>query len=70
MKSMNGKDVVVTGAFGGIGSAIALQFSGEGAHLVLHYRSNREATLRLQRELGNCSTIVLHADLSKEPEVK
>ena len=38
--------VVITGASGGIGSAIARAFSNEGALLVLHYRKGR-ANVRL-----------------------
>ena len=37
-----GKVVVVTGASGGIGMAMARRFAGEGARVVVHYRTGRE----------------------------
>src|SRR6187402_3563848 len=65
-----GKVVVVTGASGGIGSAIARQFAREGANLVLHCRSQLAAATALQRELSGVESIVIQADLTKESEVK
>jgi 3-oxoacyl-[acyl-carrier protein] reductase len=64
-----GKVVMITGASGGIGSAIAAQFAGEGAKLVLHYRSNRRNAEALQRKLKNADSLVIRADLTKETDV-
>ncbi len=63
------KVIVVTGASGGIGSAIARKFAAEGAHLVLHCRSNVATAKQLQRELGAVRSIIVRADLTKESEV-
>lgn len=63
------KVVVVTGASGGIGSAIARRFAEEGVRLVLHYRSNRESVEKLCRGLSKVDTFVVRADLTKESDV-
>jgi len=77
-----GKVVVITGAAGGIGSAIAAQFASEGANLVLHYRSSGANAEALQQQLTRSASatarslnktaesIVLRADLTKEVDVR
>ncbi|MSU58215.1 MAG: SDR family oxidoreductase [Pedosphaera sp.] len=64
------KVVLITGASGGIGAAIARQFAAEGAKLVLHGHSNRAALAKLQRELGHVESLAVRADLTREAEVK
>jgi 3-oxoacyl-[acyl-carrier protein] reductase len=65
-----GKVVVVTGASGGIGSAIARKFAAEGARLVLHANANRAKAEKLQAELMGTESLVVKADLTKEADVK
>ena len=67
---LSGKVVLITGASGGIGSAIARQFAVEGARLVLHGHRNRAALAKLQHELKAVETLPVHANLTKEDEVK
>lgn len=64
------KVVLITGASGGIGSAIARQFAAEGAKLVLHGHRNHAGLARLKRELADVESISFHADLTKEAAVK
>jgi 3-oxoacyl-[acyl-carrier protein] reductase len=64
------KVVVVTGASGGIGSAIARKFAAEGARLVLHCHANRAKAERLRAELKGVDALVIKADLRKEADVR
>jgi 3-oxoacyl-[acyl-carrier protein] reductase len=65
-----GKVIVITGASGGIGSAIATQFASEGVRLVLHYRTGHANAEDLQKKLKSAESLLLRADLTKEPEVR
>jgi 3-oxoacyl-[acyl-carrier protein] reductase len=62
--------VMVTGASGGIGSAVARAFAREHARLVLHYYRGRKAAIDLQRELEPADSILVKADLSKEGDAQ
>src|SRR5438067_431785 len=68
--ALDGKVILVTGASGGIGSAIARAFAAEGASIVLHYRTNKKPAEKLQAELGENSSMLGAADLTRESEVQ
>ncbi len=63
------KVVLITGASGGIGSAIARASAAEGAVLVLHAHRNRAGAVALARELAGVESLVVTADLRREQAV-
>jgi 3-oxoacyl-[acyl-carrier protein] reductase len=65
---LSGKVIVITGASGAIGSAIARRFVEEGARVVLHCRKNRTRAESLRRELGEDESLVAQAELTREAE--
>jgi len=67
---LRNKVVLITGASGGIGSAIARAFAVEGANLVLHRYRNLAGLRRLQKELGQVNSLLVNGDLTREAEVK
>ncbi|MCD6023815.1 MAG: family oxidoreductase [Fibrobacteria bacterium] len=63
---LQGKRALVTGSDSGIGQAIAIAFGREGAHVAVHYHSDKagaEATAADLRARGR-ETAVLQSDLS------
>ncbi len=68
--NLRDKVVLITGASGGIGSAIARKFADEGARLVLHYHKGRDRVAALRRGLKRVQSLPVGADLSKESEVR
>ena len=60
----------MTGASGGIGSAIARSFACEGARVVLHYHRGRSRLLTLQKDLPAGENLIAQADLTREGDVK
>src|SRR5512139_3096234 len=67
--NLTDKVILITGASGGIGSAIARAFAGEGAKIVLHYHRNLAGARKLQRELAAAGPLLVRGDLTKESQV-
>jgi 3-oxoacyl-[acyl-carrier protein] reductase len=67
---LRGQVVVVTGASGGIGAAVARRFASEGARLVLHHRSGLGRARELARELDGTETLLVRADLTRETDTR
>ncbi|MFD1037919.1 elongation factor P 5-aminopentanone reductase [Virgibacillus byunsanensis] len=66
-----GKNVLIIGASGDIGVAIAERLAEDGYQLLLHYHENREVIDTFKANVAcECIITEIQADLSKEPEVK
>jgi 3-oxoacyl-[acyl-carrier protein] reductase len=71
MKTLTNKVVLITGASRGIGAAIALKLSGEGAKVVVNYvgaQSEAEEVVNSIKQQGG-EAIAVKADVSKSAEV-
>jgi 3-oxoacyl-[acyl-carrier protein] reductase len=62
-----GKRVLVTGASGGIGSACAREFFGEGSRVVIHYHEGRDRAEALSEQLEGAP--IVGGDLRDEAAV-
>ena len=65
-----GKRVLVTGASGGIGRAICLEFSKSNAIIHAHYNSNKKEAERTIQLLSGKNHYLYQSDLSKPVDVK
>jgi 3-oxoacyl-[acyl-carrier protein] reductase len=64
---LGGKGVLVTGAGGFLGSAIAAAFAAEGAAVAVHHRDERDRATA-EKLAAAIDGVVLRADLSLEDE--
>lgn len=64
------KVVVVTGSSRGIGRAAAVLFAKEGAFVVVNYRDDKTSAEAVVREIGEDTSLLVQADVSREEDVK
>ena len=65
------KNILISGASGGIGGEIARTFAPNGCRLFLVYNNNFEAINKLANELNQiCEVVIFQCDLTREAEVK
>ncbi|MFS0863898.1 elongation factor P 5-aminopentanone reductase [Fredinandcohnia sp. 179-A 10B2 NHS] len=64
------KYALITGASGGIGSAIAKEIANLGYSLYLHYHENEKAVQKLKAELVGINCFLVKADLSNKTGVE
>lgn len=67
------KNVLITGASGGIGEALCREFAENGYNIVIHYNSSEEAALKLQQEIENkyqVRAVLVKADLRNPEDIK
>lgn len=66
------KTAVITGASGGIGREIALEFASQGANIAAIYSGNREAAEKLCQEIGAMGNqaVPYRCDVSSQDDVK
>jgi NAD(P)-dependent dehydrogenase (short-subunit alcohol dehydrogenase family) len=71
LTDFKGKTVLITGSSGGIGRALAAEFSAAGAALALHYFRNQEEAekIRFQLTENQAQADIFQADLTKQDEV-
>ncbi len=62
--------ILVTGASGGIGRAIAGSLAERGVRVILHYHSDAEAAEQVRRQLPGAGHITIRADLTDAKAVE
>jgi 3-oxoacyl-[acyl-carrier protein] reductase len=66
---LRGRVVLITGASGGIGSAVARRFADEGALVALHARAGAARARALAAELPKDASFVVTGNLAREADV-
>ncbi|MCA0988106.1 elongation factor P 5-aminopentanone reductase [Guptibacillus algicola] len=64
------KNVLITGASGGIGQAIMREYIQNGDRVYAHYRSNEQSIKGLAAEFPSAEIIPVQADLSNKDELQ
>jgi len=63
------KTILITGANGGIGSAIAKKFARDNNNLILVYNKNKSSIQALKQSFKNCNFEIIKCDLTKADQI-
>lgn len=68
---LKNKNAIVTGGSRGIGRAIALKLAQQGANVIINYTSNKEAALKVVKEVQNYGVkgLAVKCDVTQSDEV-
>ncbi|MDQ6933280.1 MAG: SDR family oxidoreductase [Candidatus Eremiobacteraeota bacterium] len=71
-KQLSGQVVIVTGSDSGIGQGIAVEFSRQGASVVVHYLEDMGGASSTQRQIENIGgkALLVQADVTKAVDVE
>ncbi|APC91931.1 Oxidoreductase, short chain dehydrogenase/reductase family [Francisella sp. MA067296] len=66
------KNILITGANGGIGSAIAIAAAKVGYNIGLHYHTNSENIDKIKKQIAKCPIKIstYHTDIANENDIK
>ena len=64
------KTILISGASGGIGSAIAKKFNKKNNNVILIFNKNKSSVAKLKKELTNCNVTSFKCDLTNMEEIK
>ena len=63
------KTIIITGASGGIGSAIAKKFSKNNNNVILVYNKNKKTIQNMKQAFKNCNLEIFQCDLTKTEQI-
>lgn len=70
MNNLEGKNILITGASGGIGQGIALELANKGAVLAIGYSQSEEKAQSLIQNLSGKGHFPIHIDICNEESVQ
>ena len=63
------KTILITGASGGIGSAIAKKFAKNNNNIILVYNKNKSSVEKLKQKFSNCKLEIIKCDLTETEQI-
>lgn len=63
------KTILITGASGGIGKAIAKKFAKNNNHIILVYNKHKHEVKKLEQQFSNCCLEIFQCDLTNTEQI-